>query len=136
MQPGDIYFHKDFVFHDGAKADKYLVVLGTSDSHLIVAKTTSQGHQYRNDYGCQSGNRFPAFFLPLGTCCMKKNTWVCLDELYELDKTALTAKIVAGIVHGYGKITALARDIQFCAMNCIDTTTHQENIIRGSLVPA
>lgn len=45
--PGHILFHRDFKFNDGATKDKYLVVLGKSDHHVVVAKTTSKGSRYR-----------------------------------------------------------------------------------------
>lgn len=136
MQPGDIYFHKDFVFSDGAQKDKYLVVIGANEALVVVAKTTSKGHHYRLDFGCQSANRYPAFFFPQGSCCMPLATWVCLDEFYELNKAALAGKIMAGVVRGFGKIPQHTRDIQFCAMNCDDITPHQESIICASLAPA
>lgn len=136
MHPGDVYFHKNFVFHDGAQKDKYLVVIGSNETLLVVAKTTSQGHNYRNDFGCQSANRYPAFFLPQGSCCMPLPTWICLGEFYEFNKAAFTTKILAGEVNAFGKIPSFARDIQFCAIGCDDISVFQEGTIRSSLAPA
>ncbi|MCD0493849.1 hypothetical protein LQD23_16330 [Chromobacterium violaceum] len=135
MQPGNIYFHKDFVFSDGAQKDKYLVVIGASEKVLVVAKTTSKSHHYRLDFGCQSGNRYPAFYLPTGSCCFKLPTWVCLNEFYELDKTLLMGKLYSGEARGFGQIGKHTRDIQFCAKDCDDITMFQESIVNGSLVP-
>lgn len=137
--PGHILFHRDFKFNDGATKDKYPVVLGKSDHHVVVAKTTSKGSRYRNDFGCQSGNRFPAFYLPQGSCCFPVCTWICLDEFYELTvagRDSLSSRIIAGQINRFGSLADnIVRDIQFCAMNCDDVTVVQEGVIRSSLAP-
>ncbi|WP_175905710.1 hypothetical protein [Burkholderia seminalis] len=139
IQPGQILFHKDFKFTDGAKKDKYLVVLGKSDHNVIAAKTTSKGSRYRNDFGCQAGSRFPAFYLPQGSCCFPVCTWICLDEFYELTvggSDSLLSRIISGQINRFGSLTdSIVRDIQFCAMNCDDITSVQEGAIRSSLAP-
>lgn len=137
MKPGTIIFHKDFKFSDGATKDKYLVVLGRRDDGVVlVAKTTSKGHRYRLDFGCQSGNRYPAFYLSQGSCCFPVCTWICLDEFYELKKALLMQSMVAGSVFRFGEIeSTLARDLQFCAKGSDDISTHQEAIIDGDLSP-
>lgn len=132
MQPGAILFHRQFAFKDGASADKLLVVLGVNGSHLIVAKTTSRGSRYRNDHGCQAGNRFPAFLLTFGSCFLDKSTWVCLSEFYELSIVGLQTKIVAGEVHQLGLLPKeLARDVQVCASQCDDISKAHEGIVRA-----
>lgn len=135
MLPGAILFHKQFAFHDGAKADKLLVVLGATKNHLIVAKTTSQGTRYRNDHGCQASNRFPAFLLTLGCCFLRKNTWVCLFEFYEISIPEIRKKIVAGEVYQAGLLpNDVARDVQACASTCDDISVVHEEIVRASFV--
>ncbi|NAT15842.1 hypothetical protein [Pseudomonas syringae] len=135
MTPGTILFHKDFKFSDGATKDKYLVVLGNIDSGVVLAaKTTSKGHRYRIDFGCQSGSYFPAFYLPRGSCCLPLCTWICLDEFYELKADILTRDMVSGQVYKHGELIAsLARDLQFCAKGSDDISAHQEVMIDGSL---
>ncbi|WP_186079162.1 hypothetical protein [Burkholderia gladioli] len=139
IQPGQILFHKDFKFTDGATKDKYLVVLGKSDHNVVVVKTTSRGSRYRNDFGCQSGNRFPAFYLPQGSCCFPVCTWICLDEFYELTVSgsdSLSSRIISGQINRFGSLAdGIVRDIQFCAMNCDDITSVHEGAIRSSLAP-
>jgi len=136
LQPGHILFHRDFVFHDGAQKDKYLVVLAAHQSNIVVAKTTSKGHHYRNDFGCQSANRFPAFYLPRGSCCFRTDTWICFEEFYEFKAQELTQRIVSTIVNQYGLLgNELTRDIQFCAMGCDDISAYQEKMVKDSLVP-
>lgn len=135
MTPGTILFHKDFKFSDGATKDKYLVVLGGVNSGVILAaKTTSKGHRYRIDFGCQSGSYFPAFYLSRGSCCLPLCTWVCLDEFYELKSEILMQEMVSGHVYKHGELAAsLTRDLQFCAKGSDDISAHQEVMIDGSL---
>lgn len=135
--PGTILLHRNFQFSDGTSKAKYLIILGRSDGVSIAAKTTSKGHRYRNDHGCQCGNYYPAFLLSQGCCCFQLSTWVCLDELLELKDADLSAGLVNGLIYRYGSLSnELTRDIQFCAKNCDDISSHQEEVINRCLVPA
>lgn len=138
MTPGTIIFHKDFKFSDGQMKDKYLVVLGNLKRGVIlVAKTTSKGHRYRLDFGCQSANRYPAFYFPQHSCCFPICTWICLDEFYELNVQSLMQSMTGGEVYKYGVLeNSLTRDLQFCAKNADDISAHQEAMIEGSLAPS
>lgn len=137
MQSGTILFHKGFVFADGAVADKFLIVLGGTASHLIVTKTTSNGARYRIDHGCQAGNRFPAFLLTLGCCCLPKNTWICLGDFYELAIAELHSKMFSGDVYRFGTLSPdLTRDVQVCAAGCDDISQQQEQVVRSCFVNA
>lgn len=137
MKPGTIYLHKDFVFQDGTTKDKYLVVLGNlNNGTVLVAKTTSQGHHYRIDFGCQSANRFPAFFFPVSSRCFQKNTWVCLSEFYELSENHLVQGLAAGGIYKLSHLgNPFTRDLQFCAKGSDDISAAQEAMIDGSLAP-
>lgn len=138
MTPGTIYLHKEFLFADGTSKDKYLVVLGNLKNGIVlVAKTTTQGHHYRNDFGCQSANRFAAFFFPAKSTCFPKNTWICLSEFYELSENQLTQGLAIGDVFRIGNLgSAFTRDVQFCAKGSDDISVVQESMIDGSLVPS
>lgn len=138
MTPGTIYLHKEFLFADGTTKDKYLVVLGNLEKGIVlVAKTTSKGHHYRNDFGCQSANRFAAFFFPASSTCFQKNTWICLSEFYELSENQLTQGLATGGVFRIGHLgNPLTRDVQFCAKGSDDISATQESMIDGSLAPA
>ncbi|MBF22853.1 MAG: hypothetical protein CML18_04325 [Pusillimonas sp.] len=134
MRPGAILLHKNFVFSDGTTKDKYLIVLGLSAGIVVTVKTTSKGHRYRNDHGCQSGNFYPAFLLTVGCCALPLNTWVCLTEFYELQETELTQGISSGEVFRFGYLdTELTKDLQFCAKGCDDISIYQESIIDSSI---
>lgn len=134
MVPGKVLLHRSFVFDDGTTRDKYLVVIGRVGDTVLAVKTTSIGHRYRNDFGCQSANRFPAFLLTAGCCCFPKHTWVCLGDFYELDANELAQKVAQGQVYPFGVLSAeLLRDIQFCAKGCDDISAYRESLIDQSL---
>ena len=136
MKPGTILLHKDFVFADGATADKYLITLGSEAGIAILVKTTSKGVRYRNDHGCQAAGRFPAFLLTVGCCCLPKSTWVCINEFYEIAEADLQAKLVAGQVYKHGELPAeLIRDLQVCVATCDDISAYQERVVRACFVP-
>lgn len=133
---GSILLHKNFRFEDGTTADKYLVVLADKDERFVAAKTTSRGDRYRNDFGCQSGSRFPAFYLPKGSCCLPKCTWICLGQFYELKAAELATLMLASDVVRVGELSAdQARDVQFCAVGSDDISVAHEAWVRASLVP-
>jgi hypothetical protein len=135
MLPGHVLLHKNFVFPDGASANKYLVVLGKSQHSIVVAKTTSNGSRYRNDHGCQSANRFPAFLLTRGCCFFPSNTWVCMSEFYEFETDELQSKLIKGIVYRAGVLEPdIIRSVQVCAVECQDITQAHEATIRGCFV--
>lgn len=87
MKPGTILFDARFKFHDGAVGEKLLLVLSNGESGIyVIAKTTSKQGYYGTRYGCQTGTRYPCFFLPRGCSCFPLDTWVCLDEFYEFNR--------------------------------------------------
>lgn len=136
MLPGTVLLYKGFVFNDGAAADKYIIVIGSTASSAIVVKTTSNGTRYRNDHGCQAGNRFPAFLLTQGCCCFPKNTWVCIDEFYELPLQGLLAKVVAAQhVFRFGMLPRdITLDLQHCVATCDDISAAHEQVVRACFV--
>lgn len=99
-----------------------------------MAKTTSQGNHYSNDFGCQSANRFAAFFLPASSQCSQKNTRICLSEFYELSENHLTQGLAIGGVFRIGHLgDTFTRDGQFCAKGSDDISAAQESMIDSSL---
>jgi hypothetical protein len=133
--PGSIFFDSDFHFHDGESGEKLFVVLGVEQAISIVAKTTSQPHGRGIEFGCQSKDRFHNFYLPLNSCYLRKNTWVCLDEFYELNSAIMLQKRFKGVVNHICDLPPeLTRDIQNCAIDSEDISLNQEGIISSSLV--
>jgi hypothetical protein len=135
MIAGAIFFDKDFHFHDGNDGKKLFIILGTNKGIVVFAKTTSQPYGKGITYGCQPNDRFHNFYLPNNSCYLKKSTWVCLDEFYELKESELLQKRFGGMVNHICDLTPqITRELQNCAMLSEDITPRQEAIINDSLV--
>lgn len=135
MNPGSIFFDRDFHFHDGETGEKLIVVLGNDKGVTVVAKTTSKIYGKGISYGCQSNDRFHNFYLPINTCYLKENTWICLDEFYELKQSELLTKRFSGIVcHICDLSKKISREVQDCALKSDDITKWQAEIISKCLL--
>jgi hypothetical protein len=137
VNPGSVFFDENFAFHDGVSGEKLFIVLGTIGSTSVAAKTTSQQHGRGTVFGCQPTDRFHNFFLPPKVCYLKKETWVCLDELYELNPALMLKKRFSGqIKHICDIEDKILRLIQDCALVGLDISPLQTEIITASLVAA
>jgi hypothetical protein len=135
MNPGEVYFDRSFAFHDGTTGEKLFVVLGTANGVSVVAKTTSKQHGRGTVYGCQPKDRFHNFFLPLNSCYLKGNTWVCLHEFYELNISKVAQKRFSGEVNHICSLEdRILREIQECAIQSKDISFFQENAVKACLV--
>jgi hypothetical protein len=68
MNPGTLVFDDEFEFSDGSIGEKILVVLNDgSAGFYVTVKTTSKSSHKGITYGCQSSDRYPNFFLPVGS---------------------------------------------------------------------
>lgn len=134
MTPGTFFFDQHFRFHDGEEGRKILVTLGVAHGITLVAKTTSQGRRYLNDFGCQSGHRFPCFHLVQGCCCLSKPTWIALDEFYELKDTELLQKHFSGDINRIGVLPdILTIDLMRCAIQSEDISSRQNAVVQTAL---
>jgi hypothetical protein len=101
----------------------------------VVAKTTSKQHGRGLVYGCQPNDRFHNFYLPPGSCYLRGNTWVCLDELYELDHKIILQKRFDGKIKPVcDLLPKVIRPIQDCALISLDVTPAQHAIISTCLI--
>lgn len=131
MEPGTLFFYRNFKFQDGEKKDKIIIVLGSLKGIVLVVKTTSQGRRFLLEYGCQVNHRFPNFHLVKNSCCLPKPTWVVLDDFYELKNAELLERHFAGDICRIGKLSEeLTVDLIECAIQSEDITPFQVNIIR------
>lgn len=135
MNPGTLFFYENFKFHDGATADKIIVVLGSAGATTLIVKTTSKGRRYLNDHGCQSEHRFPNFHLVHNSCVfLSKPTWIVLDEFYELKHTILIQKSFHNEVRRIGVLeTSIIADLLKCAIQSDDISNAQLEIAKTSL---
>jgi len=101
VTPGAVVSWKDFTFHDGEQADKLLVVLNAGGKFpYLVVRTTSQQNRRETKEGCSAARGY--YCLPANNIWPRKNTWILLNDPYELEATAcLQAKFRgdARIIH-------------------------------------
>ena len=134
MTPGTLFFDTKFVFHDAAEGKKILVVLGRKDGITVIVKTTSKGRRYGLDFGCQAQARFPCYYLPQGSCCLDKPTWVCLDEFYDFKDSELLQRHFSSQINRIGMLPDdLTVDLLKCALTSEDITGKQEDTVRAAL---
>lgn len=135
MNAGSIFFDKKFEFHDNKDGKKLFIALGSKDSIIVVAKTTSRQHTKGTVHGCQPNDRFHNFYLPKGCCYLDLCTWICLDEFYELKFTdVLQKKFIGQIIHICNLPQEMIRPLQDCALQSLDISPFQEEVIKNSLV--
>ena len=135
MNAGSIFFDTKFHFHDGQDGEKLFVALGAKDGVIVVAKTTSRQHTKGTTFGCQPLDRFHNFYLPKGCCYLKKCTWICLDEFYELKYNEVLQKKYQGTIKPVCDLPqTMIRSLQDCALESLDISSFQEAIITSCLV--
>jgi hypothetical protein len=133
MTPGTILFDKRFQFLDGEIGKKLLVILsdGKTGFYLIIKTTSQPQHKGKNE-GCQSNDKYPNFYLPDGTTCLQGQSWLILNEFYELDASKMDKKVAEGEIRYVGN---LPRDVLIelfaCAIDCWDISTQQADILRN-----
>ena len=132
MTPGTILCDDEFIFSDGRTGKKLLIVLNDGESgSYIVIKTTSKSTFKGNDYGCQSTDRYPNFFCPRGSCCLKYDTWIQLDQFFEFKAHELMAKHFTGKIKRVGVLPdQLLRELLDCAVDCQDITSKQAKVLK------
>jgi len=83
MNCGTVLYDKNFQFANGRMIDKLLIVLCEFGIDHLVLTTTGQQHSKGDTPGCQSGDKFPSYFLSHGTCWFDKDTWVELHVIHD-----------------------------------------------------
>lgn len=131
MTPGSIVLYKQFQFHDGAQADKLLIVLNAGNKKpYLVLKTTSQAKAFRiAKEGCHSERGY--YFLPAKRDHFPKDTWVLFDDAYELDSVLLLKAHFAGDaqVKGTLRLDSL-RAIINCAKKSQDWSDYYTELVQ------
>ncbi|MDI3830006.1 hypothetical protein QK368_00710 [Pseudomonas aeruginosa] len=135
MTPGSVFFDEEFHFHDGETGEKLFVVLGSDHSVTVVAKTTSQQHGRGTSFGCQPKDQFHNFFLPPGCSYLKRESWVCLNEFYDLNAVEMLNKRFSGRVKPVCTLSdQITRAIQDCALESLDITKAQAAAVQSCLI--
>lgn len=91
---GSIFVAEDFVFSDGTKGKKLLVLLNNpaSDDPYLVVKTTSQKHSKPDTSGCIE-NYHQVYFIPAHSDFFKKDTWIQLDDYFMFNQKHVDKKL-------------------------------------------
>lgn len=79
---GNIYFHPEFQFSDGAIGEKLLIAVNepSDGDPLLLLKTTSNLRNRQYQYGCYSAQR--VFFIPSGQSSFPSDTLVQFTEMF------------------------------------------------------
>lgn len=135
MIPGTLLVYDNFRFSDGTTGKKIIVVLNEGDvGYYIVVKTTSKDTHKSLNYGCQPQDRYPNFFIPKDSCCLEKDTWVGLDDFFELTSSELLARHFSGDIKTIGILPeAIVKELLECAIGCDDIQTKQIEILTTQL---
>ena len=129
MTPGSILHDKNFKFRDGTTGNKLLVVLNDGAGGLcIVLKTTSQEKGKKRTLGCHLYDRPPNFFIPQGRSWFDLDTWVELNNFFEIDTQSLSALPQPGTLPA-----DILKDLLVCAIASQDISIAQTQILQGIL---
>lgn len=135
MTPGTFLFDRHFKFQDGKTGEKIFIVLNDGLSGKYVGlKTTSRGHRYGIQHGCQAMDRFQNFFLVKGSCCLSDNTWIQLDSFYEFQTPKLIELVMKGSIMRIGTLdNEHTEKLLICATHSDDISAFQEQMVHASL---
>lgn len=133
IEPGWIYHHSQFYRDQSRKIKgKFFVVLATSTSDEVVARVlTSRSNGRIKDPPCFHGVPYPAYYIGDLDGVLKRETWVDLRAMDDLDASTLSALLADGIVE---PLTNLPEEeflnVLDCTASAEDTTRYQETLIR------
>ena len=91
---GSIFVAENFIFTDGTKGRKILVLLNnpaSNDPYLLV-KTTSQKHSKPDTLGCIESYH-KVYFIQANSPFFKKDTWIQLDDYFQFSQKNITKKL-------------------------------------------
>ena len=131
MLCGTILFDNDFRFSDGSKGKKLLVVLSDGeDGRYIVVKTTSNSNYKGITFGCQNEERYPNFYLPDGSCVLKGQSWIQLDQYFEFNASEFLGWHFSGRINRIGILpNDIAIELLHCAINSKDISIKQQEVL-------
>lgn len=115
MKPGAIYFFKDFLFEDGGKADKLVVILNNPKGNepYLLCPTTSKQHRRKAIIGCHSQDNY--FFIDQRQDNLHMDTWIVFHKIY----SHTAAQIKHRFDEGDKEILVLEETLWRAIKNCI-----------------
>ena len=130
MTPGTIVHYPNFEFHDGSQANKLLIVLnsGGKKPYLVLKTTSRQGKWRAANEGCHADKGY--FFLPARRDNFPENTWILLDDFYEVDAKQFLAAHFSGGAGLKGSLKGeTLRAIINCARKSEDWSEHYDDLL-------
>ena len=91
---GSIFIAENFIFSDGTKGKKLLVLLNnpaSNDPYLLV-KTTSKKHSKPDTLGCVESYH-QVYFIRADSPFFKKDTWIQLDDYFPFSQKTIMKKL-------------------------------------------
>lgn len=106
---------------DGPTGQKRIVFLndGTCGFYLVVKVTSQNTPEFKGRVpGCQRLNKYPNFFVPVGTCDgFSKDTWIGLDKYKEYPIKRTHARLASKILEYKGTMeTQMFVNLLDCVM--------------------
>ena len=92
MNLGTILHDGEFQYDDGTTGNKLAIIVSNFGKNFLAVKTTSQQHRKSKARGCQINDKPPNYFLPKNSTWFKEDTWIQVDEIFELDFNILSSK--------------------------------------------
>jgi hypothetical protein len=134
-QSGHIYYFRDFLFTNGERKNKYLLVLAASRSDdYIFRLLTSRPHGRSTNPPCHHGNPYPSFYLDTAGGILPKESWLDLRIQDDYDKSDFDSMLSSGRISLIGSIP---KPLFCAALGCVaeadDTTYAQEQALRDLL---
>jgi hypothetical protein len=121
MNCGTVLYDERFQFSDGSVINKLFIVLCDFGTNYLVLNTTSQQKKKNKTAACQLKDKPPNFFLPANHSWFEKDTWIELDEVFEIDSDTLEQKKKDRVVlHKSVLSPELMKDILKCALQSVD----------------
>ncbi len=130
LKVGCVFHWEEYEFADGAKADKYFVVLGAkAGSNLLAVIATSQPHKRSFNPGCHHEHGY--FHISGGKGdFFPKDTWLLLAPPVESSLAEFLQRALAKQITLKGELRRdLANAIRNCLKRCLDVSEEQLKLL-------
>lgn len=130
ITPGCILHWKGFTFGDGAKANKYLVIVGAqpSQNYLAIVATSKQKKKGNEPGGNPQGGYY---HIPGGgKDWFQDDTWLLFEEPREISAAELVKEGFAKVIEVQGYLRPdIANAICNCMRKCDDVSAHHVSLL-------
>ena len=113
MKLGTVIHDNKFQYDDGTTGNKLAVIVARFGKNFLAVNTTSRQHRKNKIKGCQINDKPPNYYLPKNSMWFNADTWILLDQIFELDINVLSAKNLNQITQ-----TVLPQDVTKELLKC------------------